>query len=1090
MRHRRLLAFGTLGAMLATLLIAGEPAGAEPTAQATTAAAPPAAAAGPVSTEPEPTRRVTLLTGDHVSVSAGQLSVTPRAGVQFLRFRRDEADYVVPSDAIPLLKADRLDERLFNVSALLEFDFDKLSYLPLVVSDATAVRGLATEQRLAAVDGFATKVPVADLAKTWQTTRTSLAGGKIWLDGVRESTLDVSVPMIGTPAAWAAGYDGTGVTVAVLDTGIDDTHPDLAGSVVARRNFVPEMETGLDLNGHGTHVASTVAGSGAASGGRYKGVAPGSDLLDGKVCWNVQGRGSCSDSAILAGMQWAAESGAKVVNMSLGAPDEIGVDPLEQAINDLSAEYGTLFVCSAGNLPIKPIPVGSPSTADAALSVANFDKTGALHWSSLQGPRVGDYGVKPDIGGPGTDIYAARSPSALPHLPEGPYVPLTGTSMASPHVAGAAALLAHAHPDWKGGQIKETLMASAVTVPDLGVFAQGAGIVNVARALGQQVTVTPASLSVGALEWPHTEAPASRTMTYHNRGATPLTLDLALDGNAPDGLLALSATTLTVPAGGDATVDVVVDEKASDAYGFYSGRLVATGAGVTLQTPFSVYLEAPAASLRVSAVGKDGRPPATVMITLIKPDPSSADGAVYYTASGSRRVPLNSTWHITAYIVDDDGTTTMVTSNKVVVTGDREVVLDARVARPLDITVPDPRATPYDAAAVVNRTADGLYTHSGISGDLRTLRTADVGPKDLPGIITQVHAVFQAKAEKGRAPTVYQVGWRKEGAFITGLVKHVKRRELATVDVGYARNATGVRAWRTNTIYEPSLGGSYPLSSELPPVATPARRTEYYVGDVRWRSTLREQSTVDEVQVLDLAQTKDPSYRPGRRYGEKWNGAVLNTTLTPVYEGSSAVVRQGDTIWASFSGWADGEGHVGFPYPVANHRLSLHRGDTLLGEFTGTFGQFGSWEVPADPATYRMTYSADLPAPFRLSQRMESVWTFTSSAALQDALPLTSIGFRPDLGLDNSARAGSIITVPLTFAQQATAARVKSASVSASFDGGATWSAVPTLNLSGTYTAAVSHPRGRSGFVSLRATAVDTAGNTVTTTVLRAYQLT
>lgn len=1086
MRQRRLLAYGTLGAVLATLLIASEPAGAEPTAPAATVATPPTGSTEP---KPEPTRSVTLLTGDRVSVTAGQVTVTPRAGVHFAHFRRDEAEYVIPSDAIPLLKADRLDERLFNVSALLEFDFDKLPYLPLVVSDAAAVRGLASEQRLAAVDGFASKVPVADLAKTWQTTRTSLAGGKIWLDGVRESTLDVSVPMIGTPAAWAAGYDGAGVTVAVLDTGIDDNHPDLAGRVVARRNFVPEMETGLDLNGHGTHVASTVAGSGAASGGKYKGVAPGVDLLDGKVCWNVQGRGSCSDSAILAAMQWAAESGAKVVNMSLGGPDEVGVDPLEQAINDLSTEYGTLFVCSAGNLGIKPVPVGSPSTADAALSVANFDKTGALHWSSLQGPRVGDYAVKPDIGAPGTDINAARSPSALAHLPEGQYVSLTGTSMASPHVAGAAALLAQVHPDWKGGQIKETLMASAVRVPELSVFAQGSGMVNVARALGQRLTVTPASLSIGALEWPHTEAPAARTMTYHNSGDNPLTLELAIDGDAPDGMLALSATTLTVPAHGDASVDVVVDEKASDNYGFYSGRLVATGAGVTLQTPFSVYLEAPAATLRVSAIGRDGRPPATVMITLIKPDPSNPDDAVYYTASGSRRVPLNSTWHIAAYLVDDDGTTTMVTSNKVVVTEDRELVLDARVARPLDITVPDPKAAPYNAAAVVNRTADGLYTHSGVSGDLRSIRTADVGPKGLPGVITQVHAVFQGKAEKGRAPKVYQVGWRTEGSFITGFVKHVKRPELATVDVGYAQNATGVQAWRTNSINEPSVGGAYPLSSELPPVATPARRTEYYAGDVPWRSTLRELATVDQAPVLDLAQNKDLDYRPGHRYDERWNGAALNTTLTPVYEGSSAVVRQGDTIWASFNGWADGAGHVGYPYPVTNHHLSLHRGDVLLGEFTGVFGQFGYWNLTAEPATYRLTYAADLPAPFRLSQRMESVWTFTSSADQQNELPLTSVGFRPDLGLDNSARAGSTVAVPLTFVQQATAGPVKSASVSVSFDGGATWRDVPTSKRSGTYTASVSHPRDRSGFVSLRATAVDTKGNTVTTTVLRAYQV-
>jgi hypothetical protein len=477
------------------------------------------------------------------------------------------------------------------------------------------------------------------------------------------------------------------------------------------------------------------------------------------------------------------------------------------------------------------------------------------------------------------------------------------------------------------------------------------------------------------------------------------------------------------------------------------------------------------------------------MISLINPDPSSRDDAVYYTASGSRRVPLNSTWHVTAYMVDDDGTTTMVTSNKVVVTEDTELVLDGRLARPLDITVPDRQAAPYSAAAVVNRTADGLYTHSGVSGDPRTIRTADVGPKGLPGVITQVHAVFQGKAQKGRAPTVYQVGWRTEGSFITGLVKHVKRSELATVDVGYAQNATGVQAWRTNTVNEPSLGGSYPLSSELPPVVAPTRRTEYYTGDLPWRSTLRKAATADEVPVLELARNRDLDYRPGRRYDERWDGAVLNTTLTPVYEGSYAVVRQGDTLWASFSAWADGEGHVGSVYPVTNSHLSLHRGDTLLGEFTGPFGHFGNWELTAELATYRLAYAVDLPAPFQLSQHMESVWTFTSSAAQQNEQPLTSIGFRPDLGLDNSARAGSVVAVPLTFAQQPAAAGVKSASVSVSFDEGATWRPVPTANLAGTYTAAVWHPRDTSGFVSLRATAVDAKGNTVTTTVLRAYRV-
>src|SRR5689334_16341046 len=146
MRQRRLMAFGLLAATLATLLVTTNPAEAQPGPATATATAAPARPA-----HPEATRKVTLFTGDRVTVTGGQLAVTPRPGVHFLRFRRDNADYVVPSDALPLLQADRLDERLFNVTGLLEFDFDKLAYLPLVVSDATAVHGLAVQHELGAV---------------------------------------------------------------------------------------------------------------------------------------------------------------------------------------------------------------------------------------------------------------------------------------------------------------------------------------------------------------------------------------------------------------------------------------------------------------------------------------------------------------------------------------------------------------------------------------------------------------------------------------------------------------------------------------------------------------------------------------------------------------------------------------------------------------------------------------------------------------------------------------------------------------------------------------------------------------------------
>src|SRR5690606_8402527 len=127
---------------------------------------------------------------------------------------------------------------------------------------------------------------------------------------------------------------GSGVTVAVIDTGIDADHPDLSSRIVAARSFVPGEDV-TDGNGHGTHVASIIAGSGAASAGRYGGVAPGVDLVIGKALGN-QGNGTMSQ--VIEAMEWAVlEQGADVVNLSLGGDPTDGTDPGSQAVNDLTA---------------------------------------------------------------------------------------------------------------------------------------------------------------------------------------------------------------------------------------------------------------------------------------------------------------------------------------------------------------------------------------------------------------------------------------------------------------------------------------------------------------------------------------------------------------------------------------------------------------------------------------------------------------------------------------------------------------------------------------------------------------------------------
>ena len=447
---------------------------------------------------------VTLVTGDRITVGPGTLRIAKAPGrerIPFMTAKTKSGLSVIPADAGALIAAGTVDRRLFDVSLLhrLGYADDKVGTVPLMVTstgDTAKVRSLAggRDVRALSASGITSLRTAKTETATFWTSWTRTRPGKLWLVGKLRPTLDVSVPQIGAPQAWAAGHTGAGVTVAVLDTGVDADHPDLAGVIDEMKNFTDSDNGMADAVGHGTHVASTIAGTGAASGGRYVGVAKGARLKIGKVCdWE------CPEDDIVAGMEWAAKSGARVVNMSIGAvPDEVS-DLLADTVNRLSENTGVLFVVSAGNGGA-PETINSPGIADAALAVGSVDKvTDALSEYSSQGPRVlpsrrADYAVKPDITAPGNDIVAARSGGTV--AGGDAYVSYSGTSMSSPHVAGAAAILAGVHPDWAGPRLKTTLMSTAAVIDGQTVYQQGAGRVDVARAVSATVAAT-GSLSLG-----------------------------------------------------------------------------------------------------------------------------------------------------------------------------------------------------------------------------------------------------------------------------------------------------------------------------------------------------------------------------------------------------------------------------------------------------------------------------------------------------------------------------------------------------------------------------------------------------------------
>ncbi|MDQ3788201.1 MAG: S8 family serine peptidase, partial [Actinomycetota bacterium] len=310
---------------------------APPGAAAPRPAAPPTAGA--------PTT-VTLLTGDQVRVVDGKVAgvrMAPGRETQPVwQYEMNGHQYVLPADAAPLVEQDRLDRRLFDVTELVEQGLDDAATdtVPLIVEGAAP---RATERTATVPARGLTVVEAPKDGAAWRGMRTARSAGKVWLNGRVHPTLEESVPQVGAPQAWAAGFTGTGAKVAVLDTGYDAEHPDLAGIVDATADFTDEGIA--DTVGHGTHVASTIAGSGAASDGRRKGVAPGARLLIGKVLGEWGG----TEAGIIAGMQWAVDQGADVVNMSLGGGPTDGTDLMSQTLNELSESSGTLFVVAAGN---------------------------------------------------------------------------------------------------------------------------------------------------------------------------------------------------------------------------------------------------------------------------------------------------------------------------------------------------------------------------------------------------------------------------------------------------------------------------------------------------------------------------------------------------------------------------------------------------------------------------------------------------------------------------------------------------------------------------------------------------------------------
>jgi serine protease AprX len=319
--------------------------------------------------------------------------------------------------------------------------------------------------------------------------------------------LDESTRVIGATEVWnSLGVTGAGVTVAVLDSGVDATHADLpTGSKVVQNVKIVSDPVGLAApvvlenlattdtsSGHGTHCASTIAGTGAASGGRFRGVAPGASLV---------GIGAGEVIVILSALQgfdWILENqaayGIRVVSNSWGTSGAFDPnDPINVA-SRLAHDRGIVVVFAAGNAGPDDDTLNPYSVAPWVIGVAAGNKDGQTlaDFSSRGVPGSAVY--QPTITAPGVGIVAARALTGLitaPALPDDvalgtdavSYTTMSGTSMATPHVAGVVALMLEANPALSPDNVKSVLQSTATPMPGYAVHQVGSGYVNALAAV-------------------------------------------------------------------------------------------------------------------------------------------------------------------------------------------------------------------------------------------------------------------------------------------------------------------------------------------------------------------------------------------------------------------------------------------------------------------------------------------------------------------------------------------------------------------------------------------------------------------------------
>ena len=540
-------------------------------------------------------------------------------------------EVVVTLDAPPLAEAIRRSRVLTSRAKAQRLDLRSPTSVGYLASLATAQRALAAritttipESRVTwrydvVLNGLAVLLPRSELRRLSTTPDVA----RVWPNVAYRPLLDRSPQLIGADQMWGApsfSTAGNGIKIGIVDDGVDQAHPffnpsgyamppgfpkgntafTTAKVIVARAFAAPEttwkyakLPFDPAESEHATHVAGIAAGDfspGVIAGrGPLSGVAPRAYLGNYKVLTYPTANFGLNGNApeIAAGIEAAVKDGMDVINLSLGEAEIEPSRDLVVAAIDAAADAGVVPVIAAGNDfdDFGRGSIDSPGSAAKAITAAAVTKQLQIASFSSSGPTPVSLQMKPDVAAPGVDITSSVPPT------RGTWASFSGTSMATPHVAGAAALLLQRHPGWTVAQVKSALVLTGKPAPsaanELPTTREGGGLIQVPAANQPLIFAEPADLSFGLV---HTGASATRTVSLSDAGGGEgtWTVSTVLQGGA-SGVTVTAPTAVTVPG----TLMITATASQSAPVDDVTGFVVLTLGTSTRRIPFWFSVENP-----------------------------------------------------------------------------------------------------------------------------------------------------------------------------------------------------------------------------------------------------------------------------------------------------------------------------------------------------------------------------------------------------------------------------------------------------------------------------------------------------------------